>query len=233
MLTCGLDSKGNLLDKKLPGGYMQKAELLIILQNHGCLVWTQAHEIGYLIDTSWGHEAITKALQGWFPKWKGKAVHQLDWQVLNYSQGHNFSVVQESFPTGHTLSTFKGCAKAGATDSHLWLVTRNPIPDTVFDSWNTQMLIVGTDNENDQSIDKVQSHDGDQSSADDLINLSSSFINLGIEKLGTGKCPINLLSSPKSGQAPHKKIKSHTATLPFLCYHYASAMLVFLESPWS
>ncbi|KAI6103996.1 hypothetical protein EDD16DRAFT_275643 [Pisolithus croceorrhizus] len=94
MLTCGLDSKGNLLDEKLPGGYRQKAEFLIILQNHGCLIRTQAHEIGYLIDASWGHEEVTQALRGWFPKVfehidsrrelsnqqrKGKAVHQPDW----------------------------------------------------------------------------------------------------------------------------------------------------------
>lgn len=238
MLTCGLDSKGNLLDEKLPGGYRQKAEFLIILQNHGCLIRTQAHEIGYLIDASWGHEEVTQALRGWFPKVfehidsrrelsnqqrKGKAVHQPDWQVLNCSQGHNFSVVRENFPTGQTLSAFKGRAKAGTTDSHLWLVTRNPIPDAVFDSWNTQMLVVGTDDESDQSVDDVQSRDGNQSSGDDLIDLSSSFTDLGIKKSGTGKRPINLLSSPESGRATHKKVKSRNTSVPVLPLRLSNA----------
>lgn len=238
MLTCGLDSKGNLLDQKLPGGYRQKAEFLIILQNHGCLVRTQSHEIGYSIDTSWCHEEVTKALRGWFPKVfahidsrrelssqqrKDKTIVQPDWQVLNCSQGHNFSVVRESFPTGQTLAAFKGRAKAGTTDSHLWLVTRNPVPDAVFDSWNTQMLVVGTDDETDQSVDDIQSHDGDHSSADDLIDLSSSFVDLGIEKSGTGKRPINLLSSPESGRAARKKVKSRNTSIPVLPLRLSNA----------
>ncbi|KAI6047240.1 hypothetical protein EDC04DRAFT_2887048 [Pisolithus marmoratus] len=174
MLTCGLDTKGHLLDETLPGGYKQKVEFLITLQNHGCLIWTQQHESGYLINMSWSYEE------------KDKTALQLDWQVLNCSQGHNFSVIQESFPMGQTLSTFKGHAKAGTSDSHLWLVTQNPIPDAVFNSWNTQTLVVGTDDEGDNSTGEVQSLDEDQSSGEDLIDLSSSFTDLGFDKSGTG-----------------------------------------------
>ncbi|KAI6002532.1 hypothetical protein EDC04DRAFT_2611845 [Pisolithus marmoratus] len=174
-------SKGCLLDQMLPGGYRRKAEFLITLQNHGCLIQTQQHESRYLINMSWSYEEVTTALQGWFPKvqsQKDKAALQPDWQVLNCSQGYNFSVVWESFPTGQMLSTFKGHAKAGTSDSRLWL---------------------GTDNEGDNSTGEVQSLDEDQSSSEDLIDLSSSFTDLGFNKLGTGNIPMLLLCLTNAG----------------------------------
>ncbi|KAI5988900.1 hypothetical protein EDC04DRAFT_2912378 [Pisolithus marmoratus] len=176
------------------------------------------------------------ALRGWFPKvfahinsqrelpsqsWKDKAALQPDWQVLNCSQGYNFLVIWGSFPTGQMLSTFKGHAKAGTSDSRLWLVTRNPIPDAVFNSWNTQTLVVGTDNEGDNSTGEVQSLDEDQSSSEDLIDLSSSFTDLGFDKSGTGKHLISLLSSPESGRAISKKIKSRN--IPILLLRLTNA----------
>ncbi|KAI6024280.1 hypothetical protein EDC04DRAFT_2606545 [Pisolithus marmoratus] len=130
---------------------------------------------------------------GWFPKvfahinsqqelpsqsQKDKAALQPDWQVLNCSQGYNFSVIQESFPTGQTLSTFKGHAKAGTSDSHLWL---------------------GTGDEGDNSTGEVQSLDEDQSSSEDLIYLSSSFTDLGFDKSGTGNIPMLLLHLTNAG----------------------------------
>ncbi|KAI6038794.1 hypothetical protein EDC04DRAFT_2603617 [Pisolithus marmoratus] len=48
--------------KKLPGSYRQKAEFLITLQNHGCLIWTQPNETGCLVDMSLSHEAVTTAM---------------------------------------------------------------------------------------------------------------------------------------------------------------------------
>ena len=53
-------------------------------------------------------------------------------------------------------------------------MTRNPIPDEIFESWNVQIHVVGTDNESD----------GESTTSSEVINLLSSMVDLRIGTSG-------------------------------------------------
>ena len=143
LLTCGLTvsppflihyiklniskGRGKMFDEMLPTNPTQKTQFRLRLENHGCLI---QNPDGYSINASWTYDQVTDALRAWFPKpfqhiesrQKSKAKSEYpDWQVVNCS-GCRFTVIIEAnFPTGETLRSFKGCAKAGTNESHLWL----------------------------------------------------------------------------------------------------------------
>ncbi|KIM52476.1 hypothetical protein SCLCIDRAFT_11869 [Scleroderma citrinum Foug A] len=217
LLTCGLTGRGKMFDEMLPTNPTQKTQFRLRLENHGCLI---QNPDGYSINASWTYDQVTDALRAWFPKpfqhiesrQKSKAKSEYpDWQVVNCS-GCRFTVIVEAnFPTGETLRSFKGRAKAGTNESHLWLVTRNRIPEDVFESWSTQIHVVGMDIESEGSGDE-NSDDGDMTNDDEVIDLSSSMIDLGID--GSAKRPIQVLS-PES--CPIKKFKDdHSNGIPVL-----------------
>jgi hypothetical protein len=109
------------------------------------------------------------------------------------------TVVDVAFPTGSDLSKHKGRDKASASECHLWFgrfmficfdlyvltnpiqfsVTRNRIPDDIYESWNTQPVIAGSDSERDESDQLFSDTDG--SVADKSDNeLASSLIELDL-----------------------------------------------------
>ena len=61
-------------------------------------------------------------------------------------------------------------------------VTRNCISEAVFKSWNTQIHVVGTDIESGGSDN--ENSDGDTANDDEVIDLSSSMMDLGINDSG-------------------------------------------------
>jgi len=61
-------------------------------------------------------------------------------------------------------------------------VTCNHISEAVFESWNTQIHVVGTDIESGGSDD--ENSDGDTANDDEVIDLSSSMMDLGIDGSG-------------------------------------------------
>jgi len=142
-LTCGLTvslpflihyinlniskGRGKLFDEMLPINPTQKTQYRLRLANHGCLIQSPD---GYSINPSWTYDQVTDALREWFSKpfqhiesrQKSKAKSEYpDWQVVGCS-GCRFTVIVEAnFPMGETLQSFKGRAKAGTNESHLWL----------------------------------------------------------------------------------------------------------------
>ena len=75
------------------------------------------------------------------------------------------------------------CFKLSLILFSLSKVTRNHIPEDVFESWSTQIHVVGTDIESEGSGNE-NSDDGDMTNDDEVIDLSSSVIDLGINGSG-------------------------------------------------
>jgi hypothetical protein len=120
------------------------------------------------------------------------------WHLLNKS-GQMLKVVDIAFPTGSDLSKHKGQDKASTSECHLWFgrfmficfnlyvltnpiqfsVTRNQIPDDIYESWNTQPVIAGSDSKHDESDQLFSDTDG--SAADKSDNeLTSSLMELDL-----------------------------------------------------
>ncbi|KAI6096040.1 hypothetical protein F5141DRAFT_1067892 [Pisolithus sp. B1] len=57
-----------------------------------------------------------------------------------------FHVVQ---PNGSTLLENKGHGKAGVAESTLWFASQKAVPDDIYESWNTEPVVVGSDSDAD------------------------------------------------------------------------------------
>lgn len=160
------------------------------------------------------------------------------WWRLLVKTGYQLGVVEAVYPTGADLLKNKGRDKAGVSDSQLWfgtlnfflhycqcadlgcnvLVTRNRIPDDIYESWNTQPVIAGSDSEDDEmfKIEDNCSEGGDTDVdpaciSDDEFDkpLASSVGNLSLfgplstqantNAKGKGRCTIPR-TPQKSGQ---------------------------------
>ena len=119
--------RGKLFDEMLPINPTQKTQYRLRLANHGCLIQSPD---GYSINPSWTYDQVTDALREWFSKpfqhiesrQKSKAKSKYpDWQVVGCSSCRFTVIVEANFPMGETLQSFKGRAKAGTNESHLWL----------------------------------------------------------------------------------------------------------------
>ena len=120
----------------------------------------------------------------------------------NIRSGSQFTIVQVFKPNGSTLYENKGRLKANVADSMLWfgkwshqcsntisdillLATRKAIPDDVYDSWNKEPSIVGSDsseiespgmNDKKDTDDIISIHGSDTSHGSDIdIKLTSSL----------------------------------------------------------
>ncbi|KAI9570870.1 hypothetical protein HD554DRAFT_2037083 [Boletus coccyginus] len=64
-----------------------------------------------------------------------------------------FSIVEIAEPNRSTFFENKGHSKAGTLESSLWFVTRKAILDNVYNSWNKQPCIFGSNLESDLKSD--------------------------------------------------------------------------------
>ncbi|KAG1844627.1 hypothetical protein DFJ58DRAFT_843957 [Suillus subalutaceus] len=161
---------GFLRETKAPGKGGQKE--IQAMRNHGCYLDQQ-----FRIDNGWTYLTITRNLCTWFPKVFEYLDGQVDkrasqpptredkpiWRLLNKT-GLLLTVVDVAFPTGSDLAKHKGRDKASVNDCHLWFVTRNQVPENVYESWNTQPIIAGSDSKHDCSDQLLSNTD---SSVDD------------------------------------------------------------------
>ncbi|OAX31897.1 hypothetical protein K503DRAFT_860569 [Rhizopogon vinicolor AM-OR11-026] len=102
------------------------------------------------------------------------------WRLLNKT-GQNLTIVDIAFPTGTDLAKHKGREKASVTECHLWFVTRNHIPHLVYESWNTQPIIAGSDSDcevnSDLEFSELESTGDDE---DNNSKLASSLMVLDL-----------------------------------------------------
>ncbi|KAG1884623.1 hypothetical protein F4604DRAFT_1919071 [Suillus subluteus] len=106
------------------------------------------------------------------------------WRLLNKSR-QVLTVVDIVCPTGTDLAKHKGWDKASITESHLWFVTRNCIPDTVYESWNTQPIIAGSDSEgNGDSSELFSDIDSIRDDANHNPELASSLMEMDLSDSG-------------------------------------------------
>ncbi|KAG2123626.1 hypothetical protein BD769DRAFT_1669831 [Suillus cothurnatus] len=167
------------------------------------------------------------------------------WRLLNKS-GQVLTVINIVCPTGTDLAKHKGWDKVSITESHLWFVTRNHIPDTVYESWNTQPIIAGSDFEGDSDNSELFSDvDSIRDDADHNPELASSLMEMDLSDSGDihtdykGKGKQRILKtpavnakwthtalspdeSPMNQRVVVKRLKSETTAIP----HFLS-----MESP--
>ncbi|KIN93874.1 hypothetical protein M404DRAFT_35652 [Pisolithus tinctorius Marx 270] len=113
---------------------------------------------------------------------------QPDWQLLVPANG-KLELSMAVHLNGVVLAHFKGHQKSGIADSNLWFITRNPVPNHIFDKWKMGSDIVGTDEEAMSASDN------------EVVELLSSIANLKITTAtGTGKRSrsVHVLSSPEA-----------------------------------
>ncbi|KAG2366748.1 hypothetical protein BDR07DRAFT_1373458 [Suillus spraguei] len=178
MLTCGVDRNGFLRETKAPGKGGQNE--IQAMRNHG-------------IDTGWTYPMIMRNLHTWFPKVFShldgqveKRASQLQatqedkpvWRLLNKT-GLMLTVVDVAFPTGSDLAKHKEQDKASVNDCHLWFVTRNQVPEDVYESWNMQPIIAGSDSEHDCSDQLLSNTDSSVHGKSDN-ELASSLMELDL-----------------------------------------------------
>ncbi|KAG1863029.1 hypothetical protein F4604DRAFT_1929212 [Suillus subluteus] len=77
----------------------------------------------------------------------------------------------------------KGRDKASVSECHLWFVTWNRIPDDIYESWNTQPVIAGSDSEHDDCSDVLLS---------DVDSLNDSFISKSDNELASSLMELEL-----------------------------------------
>ncbi|KAG1741955.1 hypothetical protein EDB19DRAFT_1907735 [Suillus lakei] len=161
MLTCGVDRNGLVRVSKAPS--KNGTNDIQAMKNRGCYLEQQ-----FVIESGWTYHKVTSELRSWFPKVFEYLDVRLEkrqpvtlrsshedkpiWQLLNKS-GQTLTVVDIGFPTGNDLVKHKGRDKASVSDCHLWFVTRNRIPDDIYESWNTQPIVAGSDSERDDCSD--------------------------------------------------------------------------------
>lgn len=144
------------------------------------------------------------------------------WRLLNKS-GQTLAVVDIGFPTGNDLAKHKGRDKASVSDCHLWFVTRNRIPDDIYESWNTQPVVAGSDSERDDCSDRDVLFSDTDSPDDSVSNksdneLASSLMELDMtsetevkDLKGKGKMKAALARSPTISRNAKR---SHTLLSP-------------------
>ncbi|KAG2052898.1 hypothetical protein BDR06DRAFT_1009030 [Suillus hirtellus] len=255
MIICGVDRHGVIRVPKAPSkNGMNKIQAM---KNHGCYVDEQA-----TFHHDWSYSRITQLLCKLFPKVfnyldteRSRNVsssqsagqdEKLVWRLLNKS-GQVLTVVDIACPTGTDLAKHKGWDKASITESHLWFVTRNRIPDTVYESWNTQPIIAGSDSEGDGDSSELFSNiDSIRDDVDHNPKLASSLMEMDLSNSGDihmdykGKGKMGILKtpmvnakrthtaalspdeSPTNQRVAVKRLKSETATI---------SRLLPLESP--
>ncbi|KAG2108925.1 uncharacterized protein F5147DRAFT_773256 [Suillus discolor] len=176
------------------------------MRNHGCYLDQQ-----FRVDSRWSYAKITNNLRTWFPKVFRYLDTQVEkrtsqprpgqeekpvWRLLNKS-GVVLTGVDVAFPVGSDLAKHKGREKASPSECHLWFVTRNQIPDDVYESWNTQSVIAGSDSE----------HDG----SDQLLSYTdSSAVDKSDNKLASSLMELDLTDAKVKDSDPKGKMKARS-----------------------
>ncbi|KAH0836635.1 hypothetical protein J3R83DRAFT_8353 [Lanmaoa asiatica] len=157
------------------------------MKNRGCFIShpPTATEVGIPVNAAWSFLDVDKQVRAWFPlvfshlnkkrasSTSGRSTSGVpDWRLLT-SRAGTFDIVEVVEPNGSTLNENKGRSKAGVADSHLWFVTRNSIPDDVYESWNTQPAIIGSDSEI-EIFDEDSFSDTGGKQAEDIISIKGS-----------------------------------------------------------
>ncbi|KAG1884086.1 hypothetical protein F4604DRAFT_1919907 [Suillus subluteus] len=197
LLTCGVDRNGLIRAPKAPSKNGRNE--IQAMKNRGCYLDRPEQ---FIIDSGWSYHKITSQLQSWFPK----VFDYLDipvekrpsapsrssarptqeekpiWRLLNKS-GQTLTVVDVAFPTRTDLVKHKGRDKASVSECHLWFVTRNRIPDDIYESWNTQPVIAGSDSEHNDCSDVLLS---------DVDSLNDSFISKSDNELASSLMELEL-----------------------------------------
>ncbi|KAG1855617.1 hypothetical protein F4604DRAFT_1932264 [Suillus subluteus] len=197
LLTCGVDRNGLIRAPKAPSKNGRNE--IQAMKNWGCYLDRPEQ---FIIDSGWSYHKITSQLQSWFPKvfdyldipvekrpsapsrssaWLTQEEKPI-WRLLNKS-GQTLTVVDVAFPTGTDLVKHKGRDKASVSECHLWFVTRNRIPDDIYESWNTQPVIAGSDSEHDDCSDVLLS---------DMDSLNDSFISKSDNELASSLMELEL-----------------------------------------
>jgi len=114
-----------------------------------------------------------------------------------------FEVVLTSRPNGMHIFENKGRLKAGVKTSHLWFATRWDVPDNIYDSWDTELIIWRSDTDTSDGTDTD-------------IELSHSVTGLAITpEKGKKRMTISSPGSETSNSRQHvtKKMKADAAHL--------------------
>ncbi|KAG1830705.1 hypothetical protein DFJ58DRAFT_736885 [Suillus subalutaceus] len=169
----------------------------------------------FIIESGWTYFKVTSQLRTWFPKVFDYLNVQVEkrqsamlceekpiWRLLNKC-GQMLTVVDIRFPAGSDLAKHKGQDKASVSDCHLWFVTRNQIPDSIYEFWNTQPVIAGSDSECDNGNDMLLSDTDDSVSIKSDNDLASSLMELDMssdldvkDPKGKGKAKVAPARSP-------------------------------------
>ncbi|KAG1719499.1 uncharacterized protein EDB91DRAFT_1267913 [Suillus paluster] len=223
MLTCGVDRNGLIRVSKVPSKNGQNE--IQAMKNRGCYLEQQ-----FVIEGGWTYRKVTSQLRSWFPKVFDYLDGQVEkrqsatlreekpiWRLLNKC-GQTLTVVDIGFPAGSDLAKHKGRDKASVSDCHLWFVTRNRIPDSVYESWNTQPVIAGSDSERDDCNDILLSDTDDSVSIKSDNDLASSLMELDMssdldvkDPKGKGKAKAAPTRSPMRSRNAKR---SHTLLSP-------------------
>ncbi|KAI6114825.1 hypothetical protein EDD16DRAFT_1709070 [Pisolithus croceorrhizus] len=154
-----------------------------------------------------------------------------DWRLLMCHQGL-FSIVQVVQPNGSTLLENKGRGKVGIAESTLWFASQKAVPDDIYESWNTEPVVVGSDSDADScnfsvadtdiiSISGTGSNSGNGSDIED--KLSSSMIDL---ELNDHAIRAVLLDRRKHAA---KQQKTPPDNLAILCFMVSGAIATSSE----
>ncbi|KAI5992004.1 hypothetical protein F5J12DRAFT_915549 [Pisolithus orientalis] len=196
IVICRIDKDGYLKNLMAPSGksYWSSIQLM---RNCGCFISAAPGAGGIQIDPSWMHPNVNRQLHQWFPQvfnyfdknpsCKGNRSASLsvtpDWQLLTINH-HSFLIIEVTQPNRSTLYENKGCGKACI------VVCQRTIPDNIYELWNTEPLVLGSDSkvDSDMSGDSFHgteiiclsdhNHNGSGSNID--VKLSSLMIELNL-----------------------------------------------------
>ncbi|KAI6100989.1 hypothetical protein EV401DRAFT_2080530 [Pisolithus croceorrhizus] len=103
-----------------------------------------------------------------------------------------FSIVQVVQPNGSTLLENKVHGKAGIVESTLWFASQKAVPDDIYESWNTEPVVMGSDSDADSCNFSVADMDvisisgtssNSENGSDIKDKLLSSMIDLELHHL--------------------------------------------------
>ncbi|KAG2067318.1 hypothetical protein BDR04DRAFT_1159261 [Suillus decipiens] len=220
MIICGVDRYGAIRVSKAPS--KNSMNEIQAMKNHGCYVDEQLFPKVFNYLEAERSRNVSSSQD-----------EKLLWRLLNKS-GQQLTVVDIACPTGTDLAKHKGRDKASVTESHLWFGT---IFQTLYESWNTQPIVAGSDSEGDPDSSEVELLSDMDSVRDDANHnpeLASSLMEMELSDSGdvhadykgkglsilktpmvNAKQTHTALSpdeSPTNQRVPVKRLKSETAT---------------------
>ncbi|KAG1723232.1 hypothetical protein EDB19DRAFT_1834697 [Suillus lakei] len=228
ILICGVNRHGTIRVPKAP--LKNGMNEIQAMKNCGCYVDEQTtfhHDWSYSKMVNCCASYFRREAQEFSSSQSAGQDEKPHWRLLNKSR-QALTIVDIACPTGTDLAKHKGWDKASVTESHLWfgaLPPLNHIPDSVYESWNTQPIIAGSDSEGDSDSSEVEllsDVDSVRDNADHNPELASSLMEMELSDSvdirtgykGKAKWTHTVLSpdeSPTNQRVVAKKLKSKTA----------------------